>query len=55
MSAGKFPQLPLSCSHYSCISKHAKTVNATFNTKIKRAIRHLAIYFTGFKVCSEGE
>ncbi len=39
----KLAQLPLSCPHYSCISKQAKTVNVEFKTKTKETIQHLAI------------
>ncbi|HFQ5219159.1 TPA: IS5 family transposase [Vibrio vulnificus] len=42
--------LTLSCPHYSCISKRAKTVNVAFKTKTKGAIQHLAIDVTGLKV-----
>ncbi len=31
----KLAQLPLSCPHYSCISKRAKAVNVTFKTRKK--------------------
>lgn len=51
----KLAQLPLSCSHYSCISKRAKTVNVAFKTKTKETIQHLAIDATGLKVYGEGE
>ncbi|ATF08889.1 Mobile element protein [Candidatus Enterovibrio altilux] len=34
----KLAQLPVPCSHYSCISKRTKTVNITFKTKSKRSI-----------------
>ncbi len=47
--------LPLSCPHYSCISKRAKTVNVTLKTKTKGTIQHLAIDATGLKVYGEGE
>lgn len=51
----KLAQLPLSCPHYSCISKRAKTVNVAFKTKTKATIQHLAIDATGLKVYGEGE
>ncbi|WP_425667491.1 IS5 family transposase [Vibrio tubiashii] len=51
----KLAQLPLSCPHYSCISKRAKTVNVAFKTKTKGTIQHLAIDATGLKVFGEGE
>ncbi len=54
-SVFKLAQLPLSCPHYSCISKRAKTVNITFKPKAKRAIQHLAIDATALKVYGEGE
>lgn len=47
--------LSLSCPHYSCISKRAKTVNIAFKTKTKGTIQHLAIDATGLKVYGEGE
>lgn len=51
----KLAQLLLSCPHYSCISKRAKTVNVAFKTKTKGTIQHLAIDATGLKVYGEGE
>lgn len=39
----KLAQLPLSCPHYSCISKRAKTVNVAFKTKTKGTVVHLVI------------
>ncbi len=54
-SVFKLAQLPLSCPHYSCISKRAKTVNVSFKTKTRGAIQHLAIDATGLKVYGEGE
>ncbi|HAS8246700.1 TPA: IS5 family transposase [Vibrio vulnificus] len=51
----KLAELPLSCPHYSCISKLAKTVNVAFKTKTKGTIQHLAIDSTGLKVYGEGE
>ncbi|WP_240698077.1 IS5 family transposase, partial [Vibrio sp. F12] len=54
-SVFKLAQLPLSCPHYSCISKRAKTVNVSFKTKTRSAIQHLAIDATGLKVYGEGE
>lgn len=51
----KLAQLPLSCPHYSCISKRAKTVYIAFKTKAKGTIQHLAIDATGLKVYGEGE
>ena len=51
----KLAQLPLSCPHYSYISKRAKMVNVAFNTKTKGTIQHLAIDATGLKVYGEGE
>lgn len=51
----KLTQLPLLCPHYSCISKRAKTVNISFETKTQGTIQHLAIDATGLKVYGEGE
>lgn len=42
LSIFKLTQLPLSCPHYSCISKRAKTDNVAFKTKAKGTIQHLA-------------
>ncbi|ATF10522.1 Mobile element protein [Candidatus Enterovibrio altilux] len=42
--------MPLSCPHYSCISKQAKTINVTFKTKNKGSIQNLAIGSTGLTV-----
>ncbi|ATF08892.1 Mobile element protein [Candidatus Enterovibrio altilux] len=39
--------MPLSCPHYSYISKRVKTVNVTFKTKNEGRIQHLAIHFLG--------
>ncbi|ATF08856.1 Mobile element protein [Candidatus Enterovibrio altilux] len=39
----KLTQLLLSCPHYSCINKQAKTINIAFKTKIKETIPRLAI------------
>ncbi len=54
-SVFKLADVPLSCPHYSCISKRAKTVNISFKTKTRGAIQHLAIDATGLKVYGEGE
>ncbi|ATF09227.1 transposase [Candidatus Enterovibrio altilux] len=43
------------CPHYSCISKRAKTVNATFKMKHEGSIQHLIIDLTGFKAYGEIE
>lgn len=48
-------QVPLSCPHYSCISRRAKDVDVRFKTKTKEPIQHLAIDATGLKVYGEGE
>ncbi|ATF10409.1 Mobile element protein [Candidatus Enterovibrio altilux] len=48
-SVFKLTQLPLSCPHYSCISKRAKMVNVTFKTKTPGIILHLAVGSTGPK------
>ncbi|ATF09474.1 Mobile element protein [Candidatus Enterovibrio altilux] len=34
----KLVQLPLSCPHYSCMSKPDKTVNVTYKTKNNESI-----------------
>ncbi|ATF08565.1 Mobile element protein [Candidatus Enterovibrio altilux] len=49
----KLVQLPLPCSHYSCISKRVKTVNVTFKTKNKESIQYLTIDSRGLKVCGK--
>nr|WP_223823258.1 transposase [Candidatus Enterovibrio luxaltus] len=46
-SVFKFVQLPLSCPHYSCISKRAKMAHITFKTKTREIIQHLVINSTG--------
>ncbi|ATF10383.1 Mobile element protein [Candidatus Enterovibrio altilux] len=46
----KFAQLPLSCSHCTCISKRTKTVSVTFKTKNKGSTQHLTIDSTGLKI-----
>ncbi|ATF08979.1 Mobile element protein [Candidatus Enterovibrio altilux] len=48
-------QLPLSCHHYSCISKDAKTNNVTFKMKSKGTIKYLVIDSTELKVYGKGE
>ncbi|ATF09220.1 Mobile element protein [Candidatus Enterovibrio altilux] len=50
----KFTQLPLSCPHYSCISKRTTMVNITFK-KNKGNIQHLTIDSTVLKVHDEDE
>ena len=54
-SVFRLAQIPLSCPHYSCISKRAKSVNVSFKPKTRGAIKHLAIDATGLKVYGEGE
>ncbi len=54
-SVFKLGEIPLSCQHYTCISKRAKTVNIAFKTKTRGAIEYLAIDSTGLKVYVEGE
>lgn len=54
-STFKLGGTPLMCPHYTCINKHAKTVNIVFKTKTRGLIEHLAIDSTGFKVYREGE
>ncbi|PMK76131.1 hypothetical protein BCT92_22250 [Vibrio sp. 10N.261.52.E5] len=47
--------VPLSCPHYTYIIRRAKQVEASFKTKARGAIRHLAIDATGLKVYGECE
>ncbi|MCB2384868.1 IS5 family transposase, partial [Shewanella sp. SR1] len=54
-SVFKLADIPLSCPHYTCISKRAKTVKIAFKTKTRGTIEHLAIDSTGLKVYGEGE
>ncbi len=51
----KLADIPLLCSHYTCISKRAKTVNFAFKTNTRGTIEHLAIDPTDLKVYGEGE
>ncbi len=51
----RLAHVPLSCPHYTCISRRAKQIEISFKTKTKGAIRHLAIDATGLKVYGEGE
>ncbi len=50
----RLTHVPLSCPHYTCISRRAKQVEVSFKTKTRGAIQHLAIDATG-KVYGEGE
>ncbi|ATF09758.1 Mobile element protein [Candidatus Enterovibrio altilux] len=43
----KLAQLPLSCPHYSCMSKRIKMVDVPFKMKKKGSIQYLSIDFTG--------
>ncbi len=54
-SVFRLAHVPLSCPHYTCISRRAKQVEFSFKTKTRRAIQHLTIDATGFKVYGEGE
>ena len=47
----KLANIPLTCPHYSCISRRAKQVGVSFKTKTKGA----AVHATGLKVYGEGE
>nr|PMH94872.1 hypothetical protein BCU54_17015 [Vibrio lentus] len=47
--------VPLSCPHYTCIIRRAKQVEASFKTKARGAIHHLAFGATGLKIYVEGE
>ncbi|MEZ9992267.1 transposase, partial [Vibrio sp. 10N.261.48.B3] len=51
----RLAHVPLSCPHYTCISRRAKQVEVSFKTKTRGAIQHLAIDATGLKVYGEGE
>ncbi len=51
----RLAHVPLSCPHYTCISRRAKQVEVSFKTKARGAIQHLAIDATGLKVYGEGE
>ncbi|ATF09569.1 Mobile element protein [Candidatus Enterovibrio altilux] len=44
----------MSCPHYSCVSKQAKTA-LSFKTKNKGTIQHLTIDFTGLNAYGEDE
>lgn len=54
-SVFKLANIPLVCSHYTCISRRAKEVEVSFKTKTRGAIQHLPIDTTGLKVYGEGE
>lgn len=47
--------IPLTCPHYTCISRRAKQVEVSFKPKTRGSIQHLAIDATGLKVYGEGE
>ncbi|ATF09693.1 Mobile element protein [Candidatus Enterovibrio altilux] len=51
----KLNQLPLSCSHCSCICKQTKTINVAFKIKITKPIQHLILDFAGLKIYGDGE
>ena len=51
----RLAHIPLSCPHYTCISRRAKQVKVSFKTKTRGAIQHLAIDATGLKVYGEGD
>jgi predicted nucleic acid-binding protein len=51
----RLAHVPLSCPHYTCISRRAKQVEVSFKTKTRGVIQHLAIDATGLKVYGEGE
>ena len=54
-SVFQLANVPLTSPHYSCISRRAKEVEVSFNTKTRGTIQHLAIDSTGLKVYGEGE
>ncbi len=54
-SVFQLANVPLTCPHYSCISRRAKEVEVSFKTKARGTIQHLAIDSTGLKVYGEGE
>ncbi len=51
----RLAHVPLSCPHYTWISRRAKQVEISFKTKTRGAIQHLAIDTTGLKVYGESE
>ncbi|MDN3617163.1 IS5-like element ISVba2 family transposase [Vibrio gallaecicus] len=51
----RLAHVPLSCPHYTCISRRAKQVEVSLKTKTRGTIQHLAIDATGLKVYGEGE
>ncbi|ARP39443.1 hypothetical protein K08M4_27520 [Vibrio syngnathi] len=51
----RLDHVPLSCPHYTCISRRAKQVEVSFKTRTRGEIQHLAIDPTGLKVYGEGE
>ncbi len=54
-SVFQLAQVPLSCPHYSYVSRRAKGVDVSFKTKTKGPIQYLAIEAIGLKVYGEGE
>ncbi|EAP96524.1 transposase [Vibrio splendidus 12B01] len=54
-SVFRLAHVPLSCTHYTCISFRAKPVEVSFKTKTRGAIQHLAMDTTSLKVYCEGE
>ena len=51
----RLAHVPLSCPHYTYLSRRAKQVEVSFKTKTRGAIQHLAIDATGLKIYGEGE
>ncbi len=51
----RLTHVPLSCPHYTSISRRAKQVEVSFKTKTRGAIQYLASDATSPKVYGEGE
>jgi hypothetical protein len=51
----RLAHVPLSCPHYTYLSRRTKQVEVSFKTKTRGAIQHLVIDATGFKIYGEGE
>ncbi|ATF08997.1 Mobile element protein [Candidatus Enterovibrio altilux] len=51
----KLAQRLLSCFHYACINKRAKTANIAFKKKTTGITKYLAIDSVGLKVYRESE
>ena len=51
----RLAHVPLSCPHYTRISRRAKQLEISFETKSRRAIQHLAIDATGLMAKANGK